>query len=143
MDEIDPDAVELACDDDGCALIPDDGNPYNDIIVEGMDHHGHDPHYDHVQDHHEHDPAYDQHAHEQHSHDQHSHDHEDHYDIHDHAAHSHFEEPQRSTHGMELNMVGGHADVAHGTNAELAAAAVSSTEAVIQYNGETVIVPID
>lgn len=31
---IDPDKVELACDDTGCALIPDDGNPYNDIIVE-------------------------------------------------------------------------------------------------------------
>ena len=24
--------VELACNDDGCALIPDDGNPYNDVI---------------------------------------------------------------------------------------------------------------
>ena len=34
IDQIDPDAVELACNDDGCALIPDDGNPYNDIIVE-------------------------------------------------------------------------------------------------------------
>ena len=33
---IDPNAVELACNDDGCALIKDDGNPDNDIIVPGM-----------------------------------------------------------------------------------------------------------
>lgn len=32
-DEIDTNKVEVACDvDDGCALIPDDGNPHNDII---------------------------------------------------------------------------------------------------------------
>ena len=36
IDRIDPDKVELACDDDGCALIKDDGNPHNDIIVPGM-----------------------------------------------------------------------------------------------------------
>ena len=33
MDAIDPLAVELACNDDGCVLIPDDDNPQNDIIV--------------------------------------------------------------------------------------------------------------
>jgi len=33
MDAIDPLAVELACNDDGCVLIPDDANPENDIIV--------------------------------------------------------------------------------------------------------------
>ena len=33
MDAIDPFAVELACNDDGCVLIPDDDNPHNDIIV--------------------------------------------------------------------------------------------------------------
>jgi len=31
MNAIDPNKVELACDDSGCALIPDDGNPHNDI----------------------------------------------------------------------------------------------------------------
>ena len=34
MAEIDPDSVELACNDTGCALIPDDGNPHNDITPE-------------------------------------------------------------------------------------------------------------
>ena len=33
IDQIDVDKVELACDDTGCVLIPDDGNPHNDIIV--------------------------------------------------------------------------------------------------------------
>lgn len=36
IDQVDPDKVELACHMDGCALIPDDGNPYNDIVVPGM-----------------------------------------------------------------------------------------------------------
>lgn len=31
FDEIDPDKVELACNDHGCALILDDGNPYNNV----------------------------------------------------------------------------------------------------------------
>ena len=34
MDAIDPTSVELACNNDGCALIPDDGNPHNDISPE-------------------------------------------------------------------------------------------------------------
>ena len=34
MDAIDPDAVELACNNEGCALIPDDGNPHNDITLD-------------------------------------------------------------------------------------------------------------
>ena len=34
MDAIDPTSVELACNNDGCALIPDDGNPANDITPE-------------------------------------------------------------------------------------------------------------
>ena len=33
---INSDAVELACTDDGCALIPDDGIAHNDIYVPGM-----------------------------------------------------------------------------------------------------------
>lgn len=33
MEHIDPDKVELACNMDGCALIPDDGDPTNDIHV--------------------------------------------------------------------------------------------------------------
>ena len=31
MEAIDPKAVELACNANGCALIPNDGNPLNDI----------------------------------------------------------------------------------------------------------------
>ena len=37
IDEIDHNKVELACDGDGCVLIPDDGNPYNDIVVSDDD----------------------------------------------------------------------------------------------------------
>ena len=48
-----------------------------------------------------------------------------------------------STHGIALNMVGGHAEVPVGTNAELAAAAVSATEAVIQHEGQSFVAPID
>ena len=36
IEDIDVDKVELACIDDGCALIKDDGNPNNDIILPGM-----------------------------------------------------------------------------------------------------------
>jgi len=36
INEIDASKVELACNDDGCALIPDDGNPHNDVFVDGM-----------------------------------------------------------------------------------------------------------
>ena len=39
MDKIDAEKVELACNDDGCALIPDDNNPYNDIHVQGSQTH--------------------------------------------------------------------------------------------------------
>ena len=35
MEHIDTTKVELACDDYGCALIPDDGNPHNDIVPKG------------------------------------------------------------------------------------------------------------
>ena len=35
FEHIDTEKVELACDDKGCALIPDDGNPHNDLIVKG------------------------------------------------------------------------------------------------------------
>lgn len=31
MEHIDTTKVELACDETGCALIPDDGNPHNDV----------------------------------------------------------------------------------------------------------------
>ena len=39
LSSIDPSKVELACDDTGCTLIPDDGNPHNDIHP-GHSHHG-------------------------------------------------------------------------------------------------------
>ena len=39
FDHIDTDKVELACYKDGaCALIPNDGNPYNDITLTPNDH---------------------------------------------------------------------------------------------------------
>ena len=31
-DAVDPDKVELKCDDERCFLVPDDGNPHNDLI---------------------------------------------------------------------------------------------------------------
>ena len=36
MDKINSDAVELACNDDGCVLIQDDDIAENDVKVEGM-----------------------------------------------------------------------------------------------------------
>ena len=36
IDSIDPEKVELAGNSKGLALIPDDGNPHNDIKVPGM-----------------------------------------------------------------------------------------------------------
>ena len=33
MNKIDLNKVELACNDDGCVLIPDDGNPNNDVMT--------------------------------------------------------------------------------------------------------------
>jgi len=38
IDKIDPNTVELACDDTGCVLIADDGNSRNDINL-GFEHH--------------------------------------------------------------------------------------------------------
>lgn len=37
MENIDPEKVELACDGNGFALIPDDGDSTNDIIVDHSD----------------------------------------------------------------------------------------------------------
>ena len=86
LKDIDVDKVELACNNDGCVLTPDDGNPQNDIAPENL-------------------PLRD----------------------------GQMMPPMQeiSTHGMVLNEVGGYADVPLGTNPELAAAAVSPTEAVI------------
>jgi hypothetical protein len=36
IDKISTDAVELACNDEGCVLIQDDGIAENDVIVPGM-----------------------------------------------------------------------------------------------------------
>ena len=36
MDKIDTKKLELACNLDGCALIPDDGNPHNDLDAEAV-----------------------------------------------------------------------------------------------------------
>ena len=35
MSSINPEAVELACNEKGCALIKDDGNPHNDVKTYG------------------------------------------------------------------------------------------------------------
>ena len=48
----------------------------------------------------------------------------------------------QSTHGFALNEVGGNVQVAPCVDAEIAAAAVSPTEAVVQYEGQTIIAPI-
>ena len=37
MSQINPDAVELVANDDGCALIPDNNNPYDDIYFDPND----------------------------------------------------------------------------------------------------------
>jgi len=87
ISEIDPDKVELACNDDGCALIEDDGNPHNDVIAVNSN------------------------------------------------------DPQ-STHGFALNEVGGNVQVAPCVDAEIAAAAISPTEAIVQYEGQTFHAPI-
>lgn len=47
MSEVDTDKVEVACDEDGCVLIPDDNNPHNDLIPDA-------PHKAHVHDVHDH-----------------------------------------------------------------------------------------
>jgi hypothetical protein len=64
---------------------------------------------------------------------------EGHYDGHYEAHH---EPHSYSTHGIDLNFVGGNVETPHGTNPELAAAAVSPYEAVIQVNGQSHVVPI-
>ncbi len=84
-DEIDTNKVEVACNDEGCALILDDGNPHNDLIpdqpdtsIPAPDTHYHDaPHGDHSHDihypgdihHPSGPPAPDAHYHDDHSHD--------------------------------------------------------------------------
>lgn len=47
MDQIDTEKVELACDSTGCTLIPDDGNPHNDIYPDNVHkyHDAQDAHY--------------------------------------------------------------------------------------------------
>ena len=96
IDEIDPNKVELACDDTGCALIPDDGNPYNDIHPVGGKS--------------SHEPSY---------------------------------SAPKSTHGIDLPLVGGNSYVPYGTDPEIAAAAVNPHEAVIVHGGKAFLAPID
>ena len=103
ISQINPDAVELACDDTGCVLIADDGNPNNDVIVPGMETHSHDHTHNHV----------------------------------------HQEPTPASSHGIVLQQTGGYAPTGPNVNPELAAAAVSATEAIIQTpDGKSVIAPI-
>ena len=51
--------------------------------------------------------------------------------------------PMQSTHGYPLNEVGGHVPVMPGTEPELAAAAITPTEVVVQQDGRTYVAPID
>lgn len=102
MGDVDPDKVELACNDDGCALIPDDGNPHNDVMVVDR-------------------PVLQP--------------------LYTNQGVTNLSAPQ-STHGFALNEVGGNVQVAPCVDAEIAAAAVSPTEAVVQYEGQTIIAPI-
>lgn len=48
-----------------------------------------------------------------------------------------------SSHGIELNIVGGDSYVDPGTNPELAAAAVNPDEVVVQVDGDSYIVDMD
>ena len=140
MSEINPNSVELACDDTGCVLIPDDGIASNDLIPHApappqYDDQHHDPYaaspYDDHHDDHYHEPVP--------SYDDHHYDHDIHAPVYDNTS----DNQMYSSHGYKLNMTGGGIEVAPGTHPELAAAAVSPTEAVIQYNGESIIAPMD
>lgn len=155
FEDIDVNKVELVCNDYGCALIPNDGNPHNDIIVDHASHdhdlHAHDKH-DHGHDHHDH------HDHDHLDHHDHKHPHDDHHEHVDHhlnhdvdehdflpedPLHDMHDGPMMSTHGYALNVVGGHIDDLHpDVDKELAAAAVSQTEAVLQHNGESFLAPL-
>ena len=138
MKDINTDATELACNLDGCVLIPDDNNPHNDI---------HPPH------------SFEDYPGDGYPVDGYPVDdfpvegyHEDGYLIDSHPADSHptdgypidltlqdYHDNQtvpvpefgQSSHGMALNEVGGYGEVALGTDPELAAAAISSSEALI------------
>lgn len=134
IDHIDPSMTELACNDDGCALIPDDGNPHNDVIVQSPDAH----YYDHMNGGSINDGIVDPNMHG----DMHFDDGHFHADGSYHTDHTHEEPMPMSSHGYALNVVGGNVQVSPDVHPEIAAAAVSQTEAVIQYNGESIIAPI-
>ena len=134
IDHIDPSMTELACNDDGCALIPDDGNPHNDVIVQSPDAH----YYDHMNGGSINDGIVDPNMHG----DMHFDDGHFHADGSYHTDHTHEEPMPLSSHGYALNVVGGNVQVSPDVHPEIAAAAVSQTEAVIQYNGESIIAPI-
>ena len=38
IDKVDPSKVELNCDGERCYLVPDDGNPHNDIVPGDHEH---------------------------------------------------------------------------------------------------------
>ena len=142
ISHIDPSTVELACNDDGCALIPNDGNPHNDVIVQSQDAH----YYDHMNGGSINDGIVDSNTHYDMFGDMHGDMHFDdghfHADGSYHTDHNHNEPAPMSTHGYALNVVGGNVNVGPDVHPEIAAAAVSQTEAVIQYNGESIYAPI-
>ena len=129
ISHINPDKVELACEStpeqSGCVLIPDDGNPYNDVHVGGMHEPTPDPYYngDHYISH----SANDELAVE--------------------AARPVEPVPVKpaefNTHGIEMPIVGGNTYVNPGTHPELAAAAFDANTAVINHDGESFLAPMD
>ena len=118
MSEVNTDMFEVACDDHGCVLIPDDGNPHNDLIPDQKSQPA--PYVmapQHDLGHQQQDVTY--------------------YDDQSQAHHGPI-----STHGIELPMVGGNYAMGADVNAEIAAAAYNADSAVIVHEGQTYLAPI-
>ena len=133
MDQIDASKLELACDLGGCTLIPDDGNPHNDIIVPGMK----DTHY-HAADPHPHAKIVKQDTSKGYNIEQQFPGGPGHLPQH----HDQFQPELKNTHGIELPVVGGNVAVGHHVDAELAAAAYDKSNVVIVHEGEAFLAPI-
>ena len=150
MKDINTDATELACNLDGCVLIPDDNNPHNDIHpphsfedypgdgypvdgypvddfpVEGYHEDGYP-----VEGYHEDGYLVDSHPADSHPIDLTLQDYHDNQTVPVPEFGQPVPEFGQSSHGIALNEVGGYGEVALGTDPELAAAAISSSEALI------------
>ena len=127
--QIDKDKVELACDKKGCALIPDDGNPHNDIIPED---------YYHIHDH-PNDGHYHLHGHGDHQHEK--------PDMGKIKARYHDDPDQfksgNNSDSVDLPMVGGHVKLGDDVDEMLAKAAYDEKNAVFVNDGVAYLVPMD